>query len=294
MDWLRKVPIGQYVAGESGWLRVLDPRMKIVWVVFFLTTPVLASLEWRFALVIALFLLTFLSGLPFRIWWRSLSFLLFLSLFIGLLAMFLPASESSVTVMVRNPEELPNAIATGSSWELAKLGPLIIDRRSAELGFKSATLIFTVVHSVNLMLISSCPEDLVWALSWFLSPLSITGLPIDKISFQLLLALRFMPLVQEELQNLLRSLATRAISFKKLGLKASFALLLSVGERLLANILLRSEQGADALIARNSLLFPSHYLKPKASILKFSLVNLISISFLMVGLIVRFKFGTYS
>ena len=66
----------------------------------------------------------------------------------------------------------------------------------------------------------------------------------------MLLALRFLPLVQEELQNLLRALASRAVNLRKLGFKASFGLLLAVGERLLANILLRAEQGADALLAR--------------------------------------------
>ena len=72
----------------------------------------------------------------------------------------------------------------------------------------------------------------------------------ERLGFQLLLALRFLPLVQEELQNLLRSLASRAVNLRRLGFKASFGLVLAVGERLLANILLRAEQGADALVAR--------------------------------------------
>ena len=31
MDWLRQLPIGQYVAGNCGWLRRLDPRLKLAW-----------------------------------------------------------------------------------------------------------------------------------------------------------------------------------------------------------------------------------------------------------------------
>jgi len=107
-----------------------------------------------------------------------------------------------------------------------------------------------VIHSVNLVLLSTPPEDLIWALSWVLTPMRWLGLPMERLGFQLLLALRFLPLVQEELQNLLRSLAGRALNLRKLGFKACFGLVLSVGERLLANILLRAEQGADALVAR--------------------------------------------
>ena len=84
-------------------------------------------------------------------------------------------------------------------------------------------------------------------------PLSRLGLPMERLGFQLLLALRFLPLVQEELQNLLRSLASRAVNLRRLGFKASFGLVLAVGERLLANILLRAEQGADALVARGGM-----------------------------------------
>jgi len=139
----------------------------------------------------------------------------------------------------------------------------VVDRASAVLGLRTSTLIFTVIHSVNLMLMTTPPEDLVWALSWYLTPLKWLGCPVERLGFQLLLALRFLPLVQEELQNLLRSLASRAVNLRQLGFKAGFGLVLAVGERLLANILLRAEQGADALVARGGrILDPSYFRMP--------------------------------
>ena len=51
MDWLRQLPLGQYVAGRRGWLRRLDPRLKYAWSLAFLLTPILASPWWRLALV---------------------------------------------------------------------------------------------------------------------------------------------------------------------------------------------------------------------------------------------------
>ncbi len=276
MDWLRQVPIGQYVAGNSGWLRNLDPRLKMTWVIMFLLTPVLSGPIWRVGLVIGLVFLTCLSWLPLRLWWRSFCVVIVLSGLVGFLAILLPTGEVPATFSIRSPYELPNVLVEPASWNLLEvgpfhlgrivLGPLVINRRSAELGLNTSTLIFTVVQSVNLMLLTTSPEDLVWTVRWFISPLLFLGVPVDRISFQLLLSLRFLPLVQEEFQNLLRSLATRAVNIRRLGFKLSLGLLVSVGERLLANILLRAEQGADALVARGGLWLPSSYLKPSSTL----------------------------
>ena len=303
MDWLKKIPIGQYVSGKSGWLRVMDPRIKLSWILLFLLTPVWANSIWRISTVCALLVITFLSLLPLRIWWRSLVFLVVLSLIVGFLSIVLPASETSSQLTIRAPNEIPGAIFLTRSWEILRLGPfnfggitlgpLIVDRRSAELGIKTSTLLFTVVHSVNLMLITTPPEDLVWAIRWFLAPLSLIGFPLEKLSFQLLLALRFLPLVQEELQNLFRSIAVRAIDFKKLGLKTTLGLFITLGERLLSNILLRAEQGADSLMLREGLWLSSEKLRPYSVInLRYLWINLGSIFLFLIAIVLRCLYGT--
>ncbi len=303
MDWLKKIPIGQYIAGKSGWLRFIDPRIKLSWILLFLLSPILANSIWRISTVGVLLLITFCSFLHPRIWWRSLCFLLVLSLIVGVLSIILPASDVSNELTIRGAGEIPEAILPVKSWEIFRLGPfnfgglslgtLIVDRRSAELGIKTSTLIFTVIHSVNLMLITTPPEDLVWAIRWFFSPLSLLGVPLEKLSFQLLLALRFLPLVQEELQNLFRSIAVRAIDYKKLGLKNTLGLFLSLGERLLSNILLRAEQGADALMLREGLWLSSEDLRPSIVInSRYLLMNLGSFFLLLIAISIRFMYGT--
>ncbi len=303
MDWLRKIPIGQYVSGKSSWLRCIDPRLKLSWILLFLLTPILANSIWRISTACVLLLITFVSFLPSRVWWRSLVFLLVLSFGIGFLSIVLPASEIASELTIRAPDEIPGAIVLTRSWELFRLGPfdfggislgpLIIDRRSAELGVKTSTLIFTVIHSVNLMLITTPPEDLVWAIRWFFSPLNLLGFPLEKLSFQLLLALRFLPLVQEEFQNLFRSIGVRAIDFKKLGLKSTLGLFVSLGERLLSNILLRAEQGADSLMLREGLWLSSEQLRPCIVInSRYLWINLGSIFLLLIAIVLRFLYGT--
>ncbi len=282
MDFLRQLPIGQFVAEEPGegrgsWLRSLDPRLKLAWTVAFLVTPILAGPVWRLALVGLLLLITALSGLPWRLWRRSLPLLLGLALLVGSLAAFLPAGGGAPGQLQRPPAEVrlqpgsplePAPERSGMAWELLRwgpvqlgpvpVGPLVVTRRSASLGLNGATLLFTLVHSANLLLLTTPPEELVWALSWFLAPLGRLGWPVERLGFTLLLSLRFLPLVQEELQNLLRAVATRAVNLRRLGWRLSLGVVLGVAERLLANLLLRAEQGAESLQARGG-----HWLPPE-------------------------------
>ena len=60
----------------------------------------------------------------------------------------------------------------------------------------------------------------------------------------------FIPLVLEEVQNLVRSIRTRAINWKKLGVRRSAQLWLIVSEKLLENLFLRAEQIATAMDVR--------------------------------------------
>lgn len=280
MDWLRQLPIGQFVDGDTSWLRRLDPRLKLGWTIAFLVTPILAGPLWRLALVGLLLLITACSGLPWRLWRLSLPTLLALSLFVGLLSALVPVGAVPAASLNRSPAELllaptptgqPAPERSGEAWELLRwgpvqvgpvpIGPLVVNRRSAELGLNSASLLFTLIHSANLLLVCTPPEELVWALSWAITPLKALGLPVDRLGFTLLLALRFLPLVQEEFQNLVRSMATRAVNLRRLGWKASLGLVLAVAERLLANLLLRAEQGADALMARGGRWLPPLHLR---------------------------------
>jgi energy-coupling factor transport system permease protein len=282
MDWLRQLPIGQYVdpgSGGGGWMARLDPRLKLAWTLAFLVTPILASSAWRLGLVGLLVLITLVSGLPARLWRRSLLLWLVLSLLVGLLSAFLPADAIAPASLQRPATELrlvpspPGAAAptrAGLPWEVVRLGPLqlgpasfgplVVTRRSALLGLRGGTLLFTLIQSANLLLLITSPEELVWAIVWFLRPLGGLGLPVERLGFTLLLSLRFLPLVQEELQNLLRAIATRAVNLRGLGWRAGLGLVLAVGERLLANVLLRAEQGAEALLARGGRWLPPEQL----------------------------------
>ena len=302
MNILTKFPIGQYVDGNRSWLRIVDSRLKIIVVFIFLITPIWAGPLWRISLVICLLFITFISLLPFRVWWRSLLFLLGLSLIIGLLSTIAFSDIQSLDSSLRDPNELNLILESQETWNILEipskkigfitLGSYNLSRKALELGIKTSTLIFTVIHSVNLMLLTTLQEDIVWALSWFMIPLRKVGLPIDKWLFQLLLALRFIPLVQEELQNIIKSVSVRSINLRSLGFKKSINVLLTMVERLFLNIFLRIDQGADSLLSKKKITIKTYRYKAfdKKNSLTF-IFNSLSICFICIAIFLRKQYG---
>ena len=302
MNLLTKFSLGQYVYGNRSWLRIIDSRLKIIILMIFLITPIWAGPIWRLGLVVFLLLITFLSLLPSRVWWRSLFFLSCLSLLIGCISILASSDIQSLDGHLRNPNELQVIVEEYKNWNILEIpshkiwflniGPYNLSRNAFELGIKTSTLIFTVIHSVNLMLLTTLQEDIVWALSWFMYPLRKMGLPISKWLFQLLIALRFIPLVQEEFQNIIKSMSVRSINFRNLGLKKSLNVILISLERLFKNIFLRIDQGAESLQVKKKIniqtnrfrtLYPSTFLNV--------IVNTLSICFICIAIFLRKLYG---
>ena len=110
MNLLTKFSVGQYVYGNRSWLRIIDSRLKIIIVMIFLITPIWAGPIWRLSLVCFLLLITFLSLLPSRVWWRSLCLLLSLSLLIGCVSILASSDIQSLDGYLRNPKELQHLL----------------------------------------------------------------------------------------------------------------------------------------------------------------------------------------
>lgn len=249
MDLLRSLPIGLYLEEPQTWLHYLDPRIKLAWLMGFLITPILANPFWRIGLVIALILLTFIARIPARVWRQQMVWLIVISLFIFVLTCIFD-DGLAIDHQPRLPSsdlDLPQP--TDYQYVLIDQG-VTVTRRSLELGIRVSTLIFTLIYSTNLYLLTTAPEEITAGLETLMKPLKRIGIPVTEIILTLTLSLRFIPLVLEEIQNLMRSVSTRAINWKKLGLRRSFGLWLMLAEKLLENLLLRAEQIAVAMEVR--------------------------------------------
>jgi energy-coupling factor transport system permease protein len=140
--------------------------------------------------------------------------------------------------------------ASDYHYIIFQAGPFTLTRRTVDLGIRVSTLIFTLIYSTNLYLLTTAPEEITAGLEDLMLPLRYLKLPVTEIALTLTLALRYIPLVLEEIQNLGRSIWTRAIDWKTLGIKRSIRVWLTVAERLIENLLLRASQAANAMQVR--------------------------------------------
>lgn len=249
MDLLRSLPLGLYLERPITWLHNLDPRVKLAWLLSFLAAPILANSVWRISLVVLLILITFSAAIPPRVWRQQMIWLLMLSFFILLLGSISP-DGMGINYQPRLPTDLSAPIVSSYNYVLLQKGPITVTRRSLDLAVTLSTLVFTLIYSTNLFLLTSAPEEITAGIESLMRPLRRLDWPVTEIALTLTLSLRFIPLVLEEVQNLIRSVRTRAINWKKLGLKGALQVWMLVAERLLENLLLRADQMASAMMVR--------------------------------------------
>ena len=289
MDLLRSLPLGLYLEQPITWMHRLDPRVKLAWLMSFLATPLLANAQWRLALVGVLIGLTLVAQIPLRVWRQQMGWLLLLAVYVFSLIAIAPDGLSieprprlpeNELAFVQQPNTLPEPVPpkpwynpfqeppkaqaefakklkrpelkqpTSYRYVVFERGLIRVTRRSLDLAIRASTLLFTLIYSTNLFLLTTAPEEVTAALEDLMRPLRRFNLPVTEIALTLTLSLRFIPLVLEEFQNLVRSIRTRAINWKKLGFRRTIQVCLSVAERLLQNLLLRAEQIANAMKVR--------------------------------------------
>jgi energy-coupling factor transport system permease protein len=264
MDLLRSLPLGLYIDQPQTWLHKLDPRVKLGWLMSFLTSYIIANNSWRVFLVVILILITLLARIPARVWRQQMGWLLVLSLMVLLITAFspdglgidyqprLPANEQVLSQTATTAQSRPELTKSIQDYRYVFFhqGIFKVNRHSLDLAIGLSTIVFTLIYSTNLYLLTAAPEEITSGLESLMQPLKRFKLPITEITLTLTLSLRFIPLVLEEIQNLIRSVMTRAINWKKLGLKGAVKVWMIVAERLLENLLLRAEQISNAMVVR--------------------------------------------
>ncbi|CAI5488475.1 unnamed protein product [Closterium sp. Naga37s-1] len=242
-----------------------------MWLLLLVLLPARAGLDLRLALCAFLVALTLLA-LPASIaraqLWRSLLFTAFI--FLGL-----AFSTDGVPAFVQ-PRPLPLAlepVALASSaaaslpalgpaasvaallpstyrYVLLHVGPLLLTRRAAKLAAMAASLSFIVLHAAAVSLITTSPEAMAGALRWGMAPLKAVGVGVEAAILTLLLSLRFLGLVFDELRSLALGTVARGIHWTRLQPLATLDLVLSLAGRLFQNLFTHADQISQAMIAR--------------------------------------------
>lgn len=305
MDLLRSLPIGLYLEEPQTWLHKLDPRVKLIWLLSFLISYITANNYWRVLLVLLLILFTVFAKIPLRVWRQQMGWLLVLSFMVLAIGAIspdglgmnyqsrLPRNAQILTQPStdKNTQVTPKIADSNKqySYVLFHQGFVKVSRRSWDLAISLSTIVFTLIYSTNLYLLTTSPEEITSGMESLMQPLRKLNIPVTEITLTLTLSLRFIPLVLEEIQNLVRSVMTRAINWKKLGLKGGAKVWLIVTERLLKNLLLRAEQMANAMMVRGFTSPNEHQVKWQE--LKLKIADWLAIASLMIFWVVRIALG---
>lgn len=306
MDLLRSLPLGLYLEEPQTWLHKLDPRIKFIWLTSFLTSYIFANNYWRVLLVAVLIITTLFAKIPKRVWKQQMGWLLFLAVMVLLLGAISPDGFSidyqprlpiqpAITTPAKpfNLVDFIQNLLNGDkdySYVLFHKSIFRITRYSLSLAISLSSMIFTVIYSTNLYLLTTAPEEITSGMESLMKPLRWLKLPVTEIALTLTLSLRFIPLVLEEVQNLVRSVMTRAINWKKLGLKGATKVWLIIIERLLDNLLLRAAQMADAMLVRGFTSANEHRVQWQD--LKLRVGDWLAIGILILFWGMRIAFGT--
>ncbi|KAF5175722.1 Abci12 protein [Thalictrum thalictroides] len=247
-------PICQFVSSPTTFLHSVDPRIKLVWLLALVVIPARSHIIMRFGLVAYLALLSIWT-LPKEVWVDQLGRVGLVS---GILFIMLGLGSDGVPPLVQSRTPPPTMLGLpnlpmsleGYSYVVMKFGPLQLTRKGLSVASTSACLTFTIFQSASLCLTTTTPEQLASALRWFMLPLTRLGAPVSEIILTLLLSLRFINLVFDEVRNAALGIVARRINWKQLTVMETVDVFFMYVRRIFKNIFSHAEQISQAMIVR--------------------------------------------
>ncbi|KAL8486316.1 hypothetical protein ACS0TY_022648 [Phlomoides rotata] len=247
-------PIAQYISSPTTFLHSVDPRIKMVWLLALVILPAKSDMAMRLGVVIFLASLSILVQ-PTEVWKDQLGRV---TLLCGILFVLLGLSTDSAPSLLRSrspPSSLTglpdlHASSEGYRYVIMKLGPLQLTRKGLSAASTAACLTFTIFQSASICLTTTTSEQLAFALQWFILPLTNIGVPVAEVILTLLLSLRFISLVFEEVRNVALGIVSRRIKWQQLTTLETIDVFFTFIRRIFKNIYSHAAQISQAMIVR--------------------------------------------
>ena len=188
---MKEITLGQYFPGKSI-LHKMDPRMKIILLIFFIVFIFAARNFAALATVsAAVFVVICLSGVSPKMYFKSVKAIIFIVLLTAGLNLFYGTGDPI--------------------WEFGFL-------KITQTGINTA--IFIAVRIIALVLISAVltyttsPTDLTDAIERLLNPFSIFHIQVHEIAMMMTIAFRFIPTLLEETDKIMSAQKARGADFE--------------------------------------------------------------------------------
>ena len=188
---MRDITIGQYYPADSV-LHRLDPRVKLIGTFAFLISLFVGSGIVAYGIA-TVFLATVikLSKVPFKMIIKGLKAIIIILLITVSFNLFL--TEGTV---------------------IFQLGFLRVTKEGVSVAFFMAVRLIYLVVGASLMTLTTTPNDLTDGLESVLGPLKKVKIPVHEISMMMSIALRFIPILMEETDRIMKAQKARGADFE--------------------------------------------------------------------------------
>ena len=188
---LRDITIGQYYPADST-IHRLDPRVKLFATFIYVISLFLAKGILGFAVsILFLTVVIKLSKVPFKFMVKGLKAIMILMIITACFNVFLTPGETLVSfwIFTITKEGLKNAV------------------------FMTARLIFLILGT-SIMTLTTTPNQLTDGLEKALHPLNKIKIPVHAIAMMMSIALRFIPILVEETDKIMKAQMARGADFE--------------------------------------------------------------------------------
>ena len=188
---LRDITLGQYYQTESV-IHRLDPRVKLVGTICYIISLFLVNNVWGY-LIAALFLAVMikLSNVPFKFMVKGMKAIVFLLLITVIFNMFLTPGEPLVSV-----------------WKLT------ITKEGLRLAVMMAIRLSFLIVGSSVMTLTTTPNNLTDGMENLMKPLGKIKVPVHEIAMMMSIALRFIPILLEETDKIMKAQIARGADFE--------------------------------------------------------------------------------
>lgn len=188
---LKDITLGQYYQTES-LIHKLDPRVKLVGTIVFIVSLFLYdNLVGYLCAAAFLALVIKLSKVPFKFMVKGMKAIIFLLLLTVVFNLFLTPGE-----------------------ELFSIWKLTITREGVRMSvFLAIRLIFLIIGS-SVMTLTTTPNNLTDGMEKLLGPLKVFRLPVHEVAMMMSIALRFIPILLEETDKIMKAQIARGADFE--------------------------------------------------------------------------------
>ena len=188
---LRDITLGQYYQVDSI-IHRLDPRVKLISTIMFIASLFLAK-NFIGYLIAAIFLIAVIkiSKVPFRYMIKGMKAIIFLLCITVTFNLFLTPGETLLTI-----------------WKLT------ITKEGLRISiFMAMRLTFLIIGS-SLMTLTTTPNNLTDGMEKVLNPLKVIKVPVHEIAMMMSIALRFIPILLEETDKIMKAQIARGADFE--------------------------------------------------------------------------------